>query len=122
MRTRISFGIAAGAVVALLAGCGGSGDQTAAAAKCLQNALANQVGGTGNNCADSTSSSLLQSGSGTKINVSCTHKNGNEYICDVTGPGTQSVLNGGTGVVQGGFYNVVFDGKTIVYQQASGGS
>lgn len=107
-------GLAALAALALAA-CGGSGDQTSAAAKCLRNALANQTIGGGHNCANSTASQAIATVTG-NVNVTCTHKQANEYICNATGPGTKA--SGGT--VQGGFYDVTFDGKSIVYQAAGG--
>jgi hypothetical protein len=104
-------------VVGLLAGCG-SNDPTAAAKRCFENALASQSIHSGSNtCADATAYKIDQQGSGTKFSVTCTHKAANQYICNVTGPATQSASDGGTGIVQGGFYNVTYDGKSIVYQQ-----
>jgi hypothetical protein len=99
--------IAAFAAMAI-ASCGGSTDQTSATAKCLRNSIASRTIGSGtDNCADATAGSL------SGLNVRCTHKVGNEYTCDVTGSGDQSI-----DVFKDyeGFYDVTFDGRSIVYQ------
>ena len=115
MRKHMLAGTCVAVVAAGLAGCGG--DQTSAAATCLRNAIANQAIGSGNNnCADDTAYNVAESGSGTKFSVTCTHQAANQYVCDVSGPGAQSVDSGGMGMIQGGFYNVTYDGKSIVFQ------
>lgn len=104
-------------VAAVLAGCGGSSkpvDHTASAATCLRNALANQALHGGTNCGDSTTAKVLNGGSGTKITVTCTHQNGNEYICDAKVPVSDGINLTG---VKPGFYQVTYDGKSIVFQQ-----
>jgi hypothetical protein len=112
--------ILAAALVAVcvtgFAACGGSGDQTKTAASCLRNALANNALHGGNNCADDTAYKVDASGGGTKFDASCTHQDANQYICQVTGPGTDGTDGQG---IKAGFYNVTFDGKSIVYQQSS---
>jgi hypothetical protein len=64
------------------------GNQTTQAASCLKNAIANQALSGGNNCADSSATKAL--GGFGPINVGCTHQGANQYICDVTGAGTES--------------------------------
>lgn len=96
-----------GALVGIV-GCGSS-DQTAVAATCLRNALAEPAG---QNCGDPTSYDAMKEFDG-PMNVRCTHRDGNDYVCDVTGPFTQSATPS-----VGGFYDVTFDGKSIVYQSS----
>ena len=84
---------------------------------CLRNSLANQHLSSGTNCGDATAY-IAMAQSSQKINVSCTAKVGNEYVCDVTGSATQPLIAGtnAPSQIQGGFYDVTFDGKSIVYQ------
>ena len=101
-----------------LAGCGGSGsNKTSDTALCLRNQLANQQLSSGTNCDDPTAYTAMAQ-SDQKINVSCTAKVGNEYVCDVTGSATQPMIAGTNAPpeIQGGFYDVTFDGKSIIYQ------
>ena len=95
----------------VLAGCGGSGDQTSAAATCLKNALANQALQQGGNNCNGPSAANVEDTTLGKITSTCTHKTGNEYVCDVTTPNPAGVKSG--------FYDVTYDGKSIVFQPTS---
>jgi hypothetical protein len=112
MKTAVGIILAALA----LAACGSQQDSTKLAASCLQNALANDALSGPRNCADDIAYKVAMSGSGSKFSATCTHQDGNQYICDVTGPGTQPIDAGGLDTVRGGFYAITYDGKSIVYQ------
>lgn len=113
MRSLCLVLLAVGAAV-LIGACGGSSDHTSDAAKCLRNALANQkLDPSNTSCGDSTAANIEDGGSGTKITVACTHQGANEYICDVKVPDGGGINLSG---IQGGFYNVTYDGKSIVFQ------
>lgn len=114
MRTIASIAIA----LFLLAGCGSSSPAGRAhqASICLRNALINASYHAGSNCGDSTMADHVDKDPTTKIAVRCTHQQANQYVCDVTGPGTNSNA-GPVAVIQGGFYNVTFDTKSIYYQR-----
>lgn len=110
-----------------VAGCGSSKpaatqtQTTTTATHCFENALADaSIKTTSSNCGDATSFDILNKASQGRFSAQCTHKLGNEYICDVTGAGTQPIgLPGSAAMVKGGFYSVTFDGKSIVYQPSS---
>lgn len=103
MRRRIA--LVAVALGLALAGCGGkTSDPTADAAKCLRNAVAQDaLHDSGGNCNDP---SAVDAMGGDAPKATCTKQNGNQYVCDV---------KGGT-AVRDGFYDVTYDGKSIVYQ------
>lgn len=112
MRKTIAVGLTIGAVA--LAGCGSSNgtDPTHAAASCLRNALANQALKVGDNCGDPSAAQTLKQMDGAQMNVSCTRRDGNEYVCDVKIPNATEMPVS----VQSGFYDVTYDGHSIVYQ------
>lgn len=109
--------IVAVSLAVLVAACGWSSDRTGDAAQCLRNALANrQLDSSNTNCGDSTAANVEDSGSGTKMTVSCTHQEANEYICDVKVPDSGGINLSG---IKGGFYDVTYDGKSIVFQPSA---
>jgi hypothetical protein len=74
----------------------GSGDQTTAAASCLQNALNYNVSVS---CSGAQQTVFEIS---SPVTVTCTHQSANQYVCDAS---------------DGHFYAVTYDGQRIVYQQ-----
>lgn len=114
-KSPIRQALAVGLVTLGVAGCGGDkSDQTKAAATCLGNALANEALHGGTDCGNGTAAHVLDQGSGTRVTVACTHRDGNEYICDVKVPESNGIR---LTSVRPGFYDVTYDGKSIVFQQ-----
>lgn len=102
----------------ILAGCGSAHetDPTKAAATCLRNALANEaLDPKDTNCGDATAAHVLDQGGGMHVTVTCTHRDANEYICDVKVPTAEGISLTG---VHGGFYDVVYDGRSITFSPA----
>lgn len=106
---------------AALTGCGSSGPPSdAATATCLRNALANEALHAAGSCAASTAAAVESEravGSSGRFTVGCTHQNGDVYVCHVTVPTVDGINVSG---IQAGFYDVTFDGQSIVFQTSTG--
>jgi hypothetical protein len=118
-----------GTVVLLLAStfavasCGG--DRTGRAATCFRDALAKtevpSARGPVRPCPSAAAYNVMQRGYRTRVSVTCTHRNGHEYACDVTGPATQSAFRDASAyVLPHGRYRVIYDGQRISYQPSGG--
>jgi hypothetical protein len=113
--------LAAGALA--VASCGG--DQTRQATICFRDALAKttvpSTQGPVRDCQGAAAYKIMQRRSGTRFSVTCAHQAGNEYVCEVAGPATQSVFSGASAyMLPGGLYNVTYDGHRISYQPSGG--
>lgn len=114
MKQLAALATAAAVAAGALSACGGGSDQTAAAATCLRNSIAQQAtGDQPGNCGDTiawdATKQVATSRGEQPFTVTCTHQNANQYVCDVKDPD-------GTSNGHDGFYNVTYDGHSIVYQ------
>jgi hypothetical protein len=103
--------------------CGG--DQIGRAAICFRDALAKTevplAQGPVRRCPSAAAYNLMQRGSGTRFSVTCTHRTGHHYACDVTGPATQSLFRGASAyMLPRGRYRVMYDGQRVSYQPSGG--
>jgi hypothetical protein len=106
-----------------VASCGS--DQTGKAATCLRDALAKttvpSAQGPVRGCPSAAAYDVMQRAPGTRFSVTCTHRNGHEYLCDVIGPATQSAFSEASAyMLPRGRYRVMYDGHHISYQPSGG--
>ena len=100
-------------------------DQTAQAATCFRDALAEttipSVQGPVRSCPSAAAYETMQRGSGTRFWATCAHIDGHEYVCTVTGPATRSMFSDATAyMLPAGPYEVMYDGQRISYQPRGG--
>jgi hypothetical protein len=118
-----------GTVVLLLAStfavtsCGG--DQTGRATICFRDALAKtevpSAHGPVRRCPSAAAYNLMPRGAGTRFSVTCTHRRGHQYACDVSGPATQNVFPDASAyMLPRGRYRVMYYGQRVSYQPSGG--
>lgn len=120
MFIKLSIPAAALALGLAVAGCGSSAptqtQMTAKAQTCLANAIANKALKGGTNCGNNLANHTLKIEGDKPVSASCTHQAANQYVCQVTG-GISNIS--GKAIVSDGFYDVTFDGQSIVFRRSN---
>ena len=120
-RIRRRYGVVSLLVASTFAATSCGEDQTRDAATCLRDALAKttipSAQGPVRDCPSAAAYEMMQRGSGTRFFVTCTHSSGQQYLCDVRGPATQSQFSGASAyTLPGGPYTVLYDGHRVSYR------
>jgi hypothetical protein len=119
------YGTAALLVVSTFAVGSCGADQTGQAAICFRDALSKttvpSAQGPVRGCPNPAAYNIMQRTPGTRFSVTCVHKHGHEYLCEVAGPATHSVFSDASAyMLPSGPYTVMYDGRRISYQPSGG--